>query len=65
MNKYTVNIRNLYENKHRTLEVKAANVQNAHKDAFFNSIKRDEEIVSMFDSDDVRVFDKSEGFVRD
>jgi hypothetical protein len=62
MNKYTVNIRNLYENKNRTEEVNGKNVQSAHKTAFFKIIKQDEEIVSMEDSSGAEVFEVSKGF---
>ena len=62
MNKYTVDIRNLYEDKSRTEEVNGKNVQTAHKQAFFEIVKQDEEIVSMKDSSGAQVFEVSKGF---
>ena len=62
MNTYVVEVKDMYENKPRTLKVESKCPQDAHKTAFFKLITKTEEIVSMSDSDGKVVFDVNQGF---
>ena len=59
--RYTVNIRNLYDHDDRTIVVESPNPMAAHKEAYMKTTKN-EEIVGIYDSDGQQVYDLNRGF---
>ena len=64
MSVYTVTIKNLYQNKSRTVQLEGSSPMLVHKQAYMTQMKNDEEISQIEDSKEKTVFKLNSGFTR-
>lgn len=62
--RYTVKINNLYKNNSREITVEHQDAQLAHKSAYMDHLKTDEEIRLVTDQKGSVVYDLYKGFMR-
>ena len=64
MSVYTITIKNLYQNKTRIVQLEGSSPMLAHKQAYMEHMKNDEEISHIEDNRDKTVFKINSGFSR-
>ena len=62
--RYTLKIKNLYKNSSRDITVEHHDAQLAHKSAYMDHLKTDEEIRLVTDQKGSVVYDLHKGFIR-